>query len=128
MQGRDSNFTCPRSRLFFSKPYCGDFMSQPHLQSRRLFKVDKTLYWNTLNVTSRLARMYRGPPGGGGGFFDELIRAGKTLANPKMRFRRDVVEDVKEMPHKVEEEFKHLEKEAEDLVAPAAEPLGMEPW
>merc|ERR1719245_579586 len=46
----------------------------------------------------------------------------------RSRFRRDVMEDIKEAEVKVEEEIKHLEKEAEDIVAPAAEKVGMEPW
>ena len=72
--------------------------------------------------------MNRGPLGGGGSFYEELFGGGDTMRGARMRFRRDVIEEMKEAEHKVEEEVKELEKEAEDLVAPAAEKVGMEPW
>merc|ERR1719350_1398347 len=50
------------------------------------------------------------------------------MSGARRRFRRDVVEDVKEAEHKVEEEIIHLEEKAEDIVAPAAKKVGMEPW
>ena len=72
--------------------------------------------------------MNTGPLGGGGSFYEEFFGGGDAMSGPRMRFRRDVIEDVKEAEHKVEEEIIHLEKEAEDIVAPAAEKVGMEPW
>ena len=68
------------------------------------------------------------PLGGGGSFYQDLFGGGNTMNGARSRFRRDVMEDIKEAEVKVEEEIKHLEKEAEDIVAPAADKVGMEPW
>ena len=50
------------------------------------------------------------------------------LRSPRMRFRRDVVEDMKEGVHDVEEEIMDLEKKAEEELAPVAETLHVAPW
>ena len=57
--------------------------------------------------------------GGGGG-----IGGG----GPRMRYRRDVVEDVEEGFHDVEEEVKELEHQMEEELAPVAETLHVAPW
>lgn len=72
--------------------------------------------------------MNTGPLGGGRNFYEEFFGGGDAMSGPRMRFRRDVMEDVKEAEHKVEEEIIHLEEKAEDIVAPAAKKVGMEPW
>jgi len=47
---------------------------------------------------------------------------------PRMRYRRDVVEDVEEGFHDVEEEVKELEHQMEEELAPVAETLHVAPW
>ena len=59
----------------------------------------------------------------GGGGYEPLGSGG-----PRMRLRRDVVEDVQEFEENVEEEIKELEHEAEEALAPVAETLHVAPW
>jgi len=59
----------------------------------------------------------------GGGGYEPLGSGG-----PRMRFRRDVVEDMEEFEENVEEEIKELEHEAEEALAPVAETLHVAPW
>ena len=58
-----------------------------------------------------------------GGGYEPLGSGG-----PRMRFRRDVVEDMKEVEENIEEEIKELEHEAEEALAPVAETLHVAPW
>ena len=47
---------------------------------------------------------------------------------PRMRYRRDVVEDVEEGFHDMEEEVKEIEHQMEEELAPVAETLHVAPW
>merc|ERR1719192_1990752 len=50
------------------------------------------------------------------------------MSGARNRVRRDVVEDMKEGVHDVEEEIMDLEKKAEEELAPVAETLHVAPW
>ena len=73
---------------------------------------------NVCILTVQPLSMEGGWPGPGSG----------GLRSPRMRFRRDVVEDMKEGVHDVEEEIMDLEKKAEEELAPVAETLHVAPW
>ena len=66
--------------------------------------------------------------GGGGSFYDELFGIGGPIIGSRMRYRRDVVEDVEAEVHKVEEKIEHLEEQAEEKLEPIAEKAHMKPW
>jgi len=72
--------------------------------------------------------MNEGFLGDGGQFYDDMFGAKDTMNGPRMRYRRDVLEDMKGGVHKVEDGIIHLEEKAEDLVEPLAEKAHMKPW
>ena len=73
-------------------------------------------------------RMNGGLLGGGGSFYDELFGGGGAMTGGRMRYRRDVMEDMKDGVHTVEDEVIKLEEKAEDLLEPVAEKTHMKPW
>jgi len=61
-------------------------------------------------------------------FHGELYGATSGEGGPRLRYRRDVVEDVKEFEHNVEDKVVELEHEAEEALKPVAEMVHMKPW
>lgn len=74
-----------------------------------------------------------GPGMGDGGVHGHLFSASETGSwqGAQLRYRRDaeeVMEDIKEAPEEIKEEFIELEHKAEEKLKPIAEMTHMKPW